>query len=82
MENYSNLMNFFFKSCLICTESDELDLSGPFYLGGLDYLDPGLTYPPAIWSASLKKGGNNASLYMQSTGTACSDVPVSHRDSQ
>lgn len=37
-------------------QSDELDLSGPFYLGGLDYLEPGLTYPPAIWSASLRKG--------------------------
>jgi hypothetical protein len=41
---------------LYCLETDELDLSGPFYLGGLDYLDPGQTYPPAIWSASLRKG--------------------------
>ena len=37
-------------------ESDELDLGGSFYVGGLDYMDPNLSLPTSIWSASLKLG--------------------------
>jgi len=37
-------------------QSDELDLGGSFYIGGLDYMDPNLSLPTSIWSASLKLG--------------------------
>jgi len=37
-------------------QTDILNLSGSFYVGGLDYMDPALVIPPQIWSASLKYG--------------------------
>ena len=39
-----------------CLDSDELNLSGPFFVGGLDYMDPNLSIPTSIWSATLKQG--------------------------
>jgi leucine-rich repeat transmembrane neuronal protein 1/2 len=36
--------------------SEELELSGSFYVGGLDYMDPNLDVPAGLWSASLRHG--------------------------
>ena len=41
---------------LKCLDSDALDLSGSFFVGGLDYMDPNLSIPSSIWSATLKQG--------------------------
>ena len=40
----------------LLSESDSLDLGGPFYVGGVDYMDQSLQLPPQVWSASLKQG--------------------------
>ena len=37
-------------------DSDSLDLSGSLFVGGVNYMDPALSPPPQIWSASLKRG--------------------------
>lgn len=44
------------KKSVLVLESDSLDLSGPFYVGGVDYMDQSLLLPPQVWSASLKHG--------------------------
>ena len=37
-------------------ESQRLQLQGPLYVGGLDPSMESYRVPPAIWSASLRKG--------------------------
>ena len=37
-------------------DSDALNLSGSFFVGGLDYMDPNLNIPTSIWTATLKQG--------------------------
>ena len=47
---------YLWKKTVLILESDSLDLSGPFYVGGVDYMDQSLLLPPQVWSASLKHG--------------------------
>ena len=35
-------------------DSEEVFLNGPFYLGGLDYLENKNSYPTSVWSTSLQ----------------------------
>ncbi len=37
-------------------EANQLDLVGSLFVGGVDYMDPYLKLPPALWSGTLRYG--------------------------
>ena len=37
-------------------EATQLDLGGDLYIGSVDYMDPQLRLPPAVWSGTLRYG--------------------------
>jgi leucine-rich repeat transmembrane neuronal protein 1/2 len=40
----------------ITGDANQLDLVGSLYVGSVDYMDPYLLLPPAVWSATLRYG--------------------------
>ena len=41
---------------LFLGDANQLDLVGSLYVGSVDYMDPYLQIPPAVWSATLRYG--------------------------
>ena len=37
-------------------DANQLDLVGSLYVGSVDYMDPYLQIPPAVWTATLRHG--------------------------
>jgi hypothetical protein len=55
-----NEITFFCKinltQCYVLGDANQLDLVGSLYVGSVDYMDPYLQLPQAVWSATLRYG--------------------------
>ena len=53
---YFNKKSNIFIFVFFVGDANQLDLVGSLYVGSVDYMDPYLLLPPAVWSATLRYG--------------------------